>query len=87
MSKEAMAKEMLENRQKMQLDFTTELLEKIEWYKEKAEKTTYIPSFEEALQFEKMLNILDDMGNWFYEGTNISRIANTNVEIIKGSKL
>ena len=63
--KELWLEEMKKHKQNMQLKFTTDLLDRIEHYSEKAIKKDYVPSTEERLQFEKMLNVLNGMDKWF----------------------
>lgn len=63
--KELMLEEMKKHKQNMQIKFTTDLLDRIEHYSEKAIKKDYVPSTEERLQFEKMLRVLNGMDKWF----------------------
>ena len=63
--KELMLEEMKKHKQNMQLKFTTDLLDRIEHYSEKAIKKDYMLSTEERLQFEKMLRVLNGMAKWF----------------------
>lgn len=63
--KEKLEKEIQEHKQKMQLDFTTDLLDRIEHYNNKALKKDYEPSNEERIQFNIMVNIFNNMKEWF----------------------
>lgn len=55
----------MSEKEKQQLEFTTDLLSKVESYVQAAIKKEYIPSYEERLQFERMRNIFNDMAKWF----------------------
>lgn len=65
MSKEELAKEMLKTKQEHQLKMMQELVDKVEHLGEKAIKTSYIPSVEEKLLFDKLVHLINGIAKWF----------------------
>lgn len=64
LTKEQLAQQIKEHKQKMQLDFINDLLDRVEHYAEKTNKTAYEASQEERDKFRTILIIINNINKY-----------------------
>ena len=65
LTKEELAKEILKTKQEHQLKVMEDLYDRVEHLAEKAIKTSYVPSVEEKLLFDKLVHLINGIAKWF----------------------
>ena len=65
LTKEELANEILKTKQEHQLKVMKDLYDRVEHLGEKAIKTSYVPSVEEKLLFDKLVRLINGIAKWF----------------------